>query len=406
MIVEENSMRTRTPVILVVLLTLLLSLHSYASLRAAPSADAVVNAPCTEAAFDNALNTVQGSGSGTITFACGGPATITFSKQKTINEDVTIAGGNNVTLSGGGTTRIFNVAPNAVLTLRRITLSGGNGGNGGAILNRGTLVVEESTIRDSQATRGGGIYGQSRSDMTIVRSNITGNSADITGGGIEVKRATADISTSTFSENEAAFGGAVFNALGTTNLQRVTVNNNSAIAGAGVNNNRGTVNLVNVTISNNQANAGAGIGNSGVMTLSFVTLSGNTANIAGGIYHYGFIDSETFTMNNTILHAGAAGANCYSPATTATAITSAGFNLSSDNSCAAALTGAGDRSNLNPQLGSLNANGGPTRTHWLAPTSPALNQGQCQSGIAIDQRGVARPQGAVCDIGAVEVTQP
>jgi predicted outer membrane repeat protein len=371
-------------------------------------ADAVVGSPCTQAEFDAALDSVQGSGGGTITFACGGPATITFTNQKRINVAVAIAGGNNVTLSGGDTTRLFNITSGASLTLQQITLTNGNAGsgNGGALFNRGTLVIQDSVVRNSQAQRGGGIYLQTGSNLTVTRSVFTGNSAAVTGGAIEVKRADAIISTSMISQNNAVFGGGVFNALGTTVMTRTTVNNNTATAGAGVNNNQGAMWLANVTISNNSATAGgAGMGNSGEMTLSFVTFSGNSASFAGGIYHYGFNAGQTLTISNTILDAGLGGQNCYVPPGSATAITTAGFNISSDASCTSSLTRPSDQNNVDPLLGPLANNGGATLTHFPEAGSPARNRGRC-FGVAIDQRGVARPLGPACDIGSVESLQP
>jgi uncharacterized repeat protein (TIGR01451 family) len=63
-----------------------------------------------------------------------------------------------------------------------------------------------------------------------------------------------------------------------------------------------------------------------------------------------------------------------------------------------------------PLLGPLDDNGGDTRTHALQPGSPAIDGGSCTdiAGdlIASDQRGVARPQGADCDVGAYELGQP
>jgi hypothetical protein len=401
-------MRTRTIAFLTFLFAVLLSAFSVASLRAAPSGDAVVNAPCTQAAFDAALDSVQGTGGGTITFACGGPATITFTNQKRIETGVTIAGGNSVTLSGGNTTRLFNILPGASLSLRQIILTNGNAGstNGGAVLNRGTLVIQDSVVRNSQAERGGGVYSQTGSNLTVTRSTFTGNSAAITGGAIEVKRANATISTSTISNNSAVFGAGVFNALGTTVMMRATVNNNTATAGAGVNNNQGTMRLTNVTISNNSATAGAGLGNSGQMTLSFVTFSGNSANYAGGIYHFGFNTSQTLTIANTILDAGLGGQNCFVPASSATTITSNGFNLSSDTSCTSNFTKPGDQNNVDPRIGPLANNGSAMMTHFPGTFSPARDGGQCLAGVIIDQRGVVRPQGPACDIGSVEAGQP
>ena len=53
-------------------------------------------------------------------------------------------------------------------------------------------------------------------------------------------------------------------------------------------------------------------------------------------------------------------------------------------------------------LGALADNGGPTPTRALLPGSPAIDAGSCASDAADDQRGVARPQGDGCDIGAFE----
>lgn len=85
-------------------------------------------------------------------------------------------------------------------------------------------------------------------------------------------------------------------------------------------------------------------------------------------------------------------------------ITSQGHNLSSDNTCS--LQAAGDLTNTNPRLGSLANNGGQTQTLALLAGSPAIDAGSptCPPPTT-DQRGVRRPQGAHCDIGAFELEQ-
>jgi hypothetical protein len=75
-----------------------------------------------------------------------------------------------------------------------------------------------------------------------------------------------------------------------------------------------------------------------------------------------------------------------------------------DNTCG--LIGGSD-----PLLGPLQNNGGPTKTHALLPGSPAIDAGNdavCAADPVngLDQRGVARPQGASCDIGAYEAIVP
>ncbi|HEY1014650.1 MAG TPA: choice-of-anchor Q domain-containing protein, partial [Herpetosiphonaceae bacterium] len=69
------------------------------------------------------------------------------------------------------------------------------------------------------------------------------------------------------------------------------------------------------------------------------------------------------------------------------------------------LTGPGDQPRVaNVLAGPLADNGGPTWTHALLPGSPALNAGG-MSCPGVDQRGVSRPQGAACEIGAFELEE-
>ena len=61
---------------------------------------------------------------------------------------------------------------------------------------------------------------------------------------------------------------------------------------------------------------------------------------------------------------------------------------------------------LDPRLGPLADNGGPTLTMALLPDSPAIDAGISVPGVDTDQRGVARPQGPAPDLGAFEVALP
>ncbi len=62
----------------------------------------------------------------------------------------------------------------------------------------------------------------------------------------------------------------------------------------------------------------------------------------------------------------------------------------------------GDMVNTLPLVGPLQDNGGATPTHALALNSPAIENGDNDLCLLIDQRGVSRPQGLSCDIGAYE----
>ncbi len=80
---------------------------------------------------------------------------------------------------------------------------------------------------------------------------------------------------------------------------------------------------------------------------------------------------------------------------------SQGYNLAqNDPDCA--LTEPTDRPNVDPMLGTIVDNGGPTPTMLPGDGSEAIDGGTCVAGLSTDQRGVARPQGPACDIGAVE----
>ena len=63
---------------------------------------------------------------------------------------------------------------------------------------------------------------------------------------------------------------------------------------------------------------------------------------------------------------------------------------------------------LDPMLGPLGDNGGPTSTFALLPGSPAIDEVPATGAgcPTMDQRGVARPQGTACDAGAYEHAPP
>jgi hypothetical protein len=81
-------------------------------------------------------------------------------------------------------------------------------------------------------------------------------------------------------------------------------------------------------------------------------------------------------------------------------IVSEGFNIATDSSCG--LTGPGDKPDTDPKLGPLQDNGGPTPTRAPLAGSLALDNGTNTDCPATDQRGVSRPRGAACDMGAFE----
>ncbi len=245
-----------------------------------------------------------------------------------------------------------------------------NGSSGIGAINA-DLSITQGSVRDNAA---GGIR-MNGGTLMMDRSEVVGNQSSSDGGGIALVNAgLSAIENSTISNNTAATsgGGIYFWGLG-----------------AG-----GDLKLNNTTISGNRAaTTGGGFeAASGVIGVNNVTLARNTAAAAGGLH-----SAATVHVLNTIL-AENTGGNCGG------AIASFGNNLDDAASCAFAEPG--DLSSLPAILGPLADNGGGTFTHALLPGSPALETGNDASCRPADQRGITRPQGLHCDIGAFESETP
>ena len=128
-----------------------------------------------------------------------------------------------------------------------------------------------------------------------------------------------------------------------------------------------------------------------------MTVAGNSAGGGGGTSLGGGLDMASATVGSSIVAANAGG-DCSG------AIISSGHDIDDDSSCG--FTGAGDRSGVNALLGPLGEHGGTGETLMPLAGSPALDAADPAACPATDQRGVSRPQGAGCDIGAVEVAPP
>ena len=187
-----------------------------------------------------------------------------------------------------------------------------------------------------------------------------------------------------------------------------TLNGNSAVSGGGIKNN-GTVTLINTTVSGNttKTHVGGGIenGNGSTLILKSTTVSGNNSKLrGGGIYNE---SGGAVNLTNTIVAGNTAtqsGPDCTGSQS------SQGHNLIGTTSGCSFSATISDQTAVNdPQLGPLADNGGPTFTHALLPGSPAIDAGNPAApgsgGNACpttDQRGVSRPLGPRCDIGAFE----
>ncbi|MFT6179564.1 MAG: sugar lactone lactonase YvrE [Akkermansiaceae bacterium] len=303
-------------------------------------------------------------------------AIVELQSELVVDKAVMVDGGSladGVPVSGGGITRLFRVTASGDLTLRGLTLSGGNGassvqsGQGGAILNDGTLTVSGCTLTGNTATAGGAIYNKGN----LVR--------------------TLSITDSTLSDNTATagFGGAIFND-GTLTVTQSTLAGNS------------------VTDPNS---GGGAIYNLKSLTLTQTTVSGNHAPIGGALCL--FDGSRTSTVNTIIAGNGSIqgghdsdfGFNGNPPP--AFNIEVVGPTLVGTNSGVASLFPAGSlvgtpTAILDPQLYPLGDYGGPTETMALREGGPGVNAGGSTT-LVTDQRGFERVLAGVVDLGSYEI---
>ena len=320
-----------------------------------------------------------------------------------------------ITLEGAGYTiarstatdtprfRLLDVANNGNLTLHQVTLTGGSIADaGGGIFNQGTLTLNNSTLTANTADAGGGIYNSGT--LTLNNSTLSGNTANFAGfgGGIS-NYGTLTVSNSTLSGNSTGKGGGgIFNQ-GTLTVSNSTLSGNSANSGGGGIFNYGTVTVSNSTLSGNGADQGGGISNDGgTLTVSNSTLSDNLAGEGGGIYNAGTVNLARSLISG---NSARSGAEIYNDDT----INAASFNLIGYGGDARSTNFTPSGSDIVPSQvlvaildTTLADNGGSTLTHALAPGSPARDAAG-DSGLATDQRGVTRPQGAADDIGAFEM---
>jgi predicted outer membrane repeat protein len=183
-----------------------------------------------------------------------------------------------------------------------------------------------------------------------------------------------------------------------------TFSSNRAAQNGGAIVNDGVATITNSTFSGNTAANFGGIRNGGTLDLSSSTLTLNTATNQGG----GIFNTNVATVRNTIVAENTAPLN---PDVDGP-FTSEGYNLIGDGTGAVGFTNGvnGDLvgtagSPINPNLGALANNGGPTQTHALNVGSPAIGTGNSAIAPATDQRGLTRPSGSAVDIGAFEVQQ-
>ena len=374
---------------------------------------------CSTPNLISAITTANGTpGGGTLVLATGCVYTLESANNTTEGGTGLPVITGNVAVQGAGATiarstatgvpafRIFDVADGGSLTLNALTLSNGLANNGqqggGAIFNHGTLTVTAGTFTNNSSPAATGTSGgaiDSTGTLNVNTSTFSGNSGQ-EGGGI-MNQSTATVTNSTFAANNATDfgGGALVNTSGTATLAGDTFVGNTG-PGGGALDNDATLNIANSTFTNNTAgtNGGGAVVNFGTTTVNQSTFSGNTSPFGANLYNFtGF----TLSMSMDIVAGGLTGTNCGGGAP----ITDLGYNIDDGTSCGfSALNHS--LNNTQPQLDALAWNGGSTETMALPAASPAVDAiPPATPGCpgSTDQRGIARPQGKGCDIGAYEL---
>ena len=323
--------------------------------------------------------------------AVSGGAIYNYNYSDPILTEVTFTA--NSATDGGA---IYNDTSGSHLT--DVIFSGNSATNGGGVYNRtnARIPILENVIflNNTAANSGGGIYNDNN-NPTLTGVVFDGNVASLGGGMYNENNSEASLLDVSFIENQAnQHGGGMYNLESHPSLVNVTFDSNVANASAGgLANFSSHPTLINVTFHQNTAGSyGGGIAQSfSHPTLVNVTFSGNSAtNAGGGISN----DASSPVIINSILYNDSGGeihnfSGSSSPDVTYS-IVQGGY------------AGTGNL-NANPLLGPLQDNGGFTQTMALGTGSPAINAGDDTNCPPIDQRGIARPQGSHCDIGAYEV---
>jgi hypothetical protein len=286
----------------------------------------------------------------------------------------------------------------------------------------GDSVFSDTTFAGNQAWFGDGVGGgiavgylpgPTGDNLTLLNCNITNNYADWSSGGIYFNGNNLIISNCVINNNRSSerYGGIYASA---TNILIF----NSSISGNSAydNFNNGAIALYawsnicvsGCTVSSNQS--GAGIAHGGPLYLTNCTVSGNRG---AGIENYGMVQAVNCTIAFNDAGVDNTGGGTFYALNTLIAkngtdfsgtLTSQGFNLIGDLGTNMTVIGAtnGNIYGVDPLLGPLQNNGGPTLTHALMRGSPAINAGNKDGAPLTDERGVARPYGDGVDIGAFE----
>ncbi len=327
-------------------------------------------------------------------------------------------------IDAGDSSTVIWVGWGQNLRMSALTLRNGTNNLGGGVYVApfGVFDFTDGVIADSHAiSLGGGLFVDHEGGARLERVAVVNNTAGENGGGVGSAWGThVLIADSTVSGNHAPWGGGL-HLSGNSIIERTTVDGNTAdsFGGGGIAT-EGMMFVSDSAVTNNSAAHGGGIANlggGGYLEVENSTISGNTG---GGLFndrwgrtdvesctitdnsapfteHSGLMNWNELYLHNTII-SGNSPFNCANP------ITSRGYNLDDDATCG--LEATGDISDVEPLLGPLADNGGPTLTHALPLDSPAIDAGDPLDYPPTDQRGYDRPSDGISapDIGAYENT--
>lgn len=344
-------------------------------------------------------------GKDTITFRVDGTIALA-SRLPPITDSMGLAidgRGRDVTISGGHAVQPMVVASGGRLELSRLAIAHGSNNAltpdgtdyAGAIGNRGTLIISECRLFDNAGYESGAIYN--KGTLSISHSTLSGNSGAYGSGAID-NYGKLTLYDSSLSGNSGWAAGSVFShsSAATLTVGRCTFSENFSRFNGGIAN-EGTAVVSNSTFNGNSSARGSGaISNGGSLALIHSTVAGNSGSppfafdAPGGISNSG-----TLYIANSLLSD-----NMYGDCRNVTKVIPTGLNWVGDGSCGFPVAG-------DPLLEALADNGGPTETMALQAGSGAIDSADdriCRASPAkgSDQRGIKRPQGTHCDIGAFE----
>jgi hypothetical protein len=343
----------------------------------------------------------------------GDPILLTMNSTFGIKASMTIegAGMHATEVSGKTTGTVFYVdkaIPHiAVVTLRSMTIRDGFGFFGGGVSHGdvpgGCCQLDMIDVRVTSciAASGGGVYSIGPSTLTncVIDACLNPAGSGPAGGGVYFGGGSGTcnsfplhiVTGSTISDNTTlGVGGGVFVTSSEVHLVNTTISGNHAsVHGGGIGIQGGQTYLENATVTDNRANAASGGG--GIYNGSAAA----AANFANSIIA-GNLESDGFQPPSLI--AG----DCDG------SLTSLGYDIMGPDGASHCSIGGGGVTLADPLLGALQDNGGTNATHALLAGSVAIDGGNpqgCASQLVTllkDLRGVQRPVGSACDVGAYE----